>query len=783
MTKVELDDIQGIIVGAYGKLRAATFVLLRITEPEAARSWLRGIAGEVRKASDGVPDSETCVNIAFTYSGLKELKLPAQALGGFSREFQEGMWDNPRRRRILGDLGKSDPDHWSWGGCHNESVHVLLLYALDSDSLAALYESHRARFADGGLEEVHDRLDSYDIGDLEHFGFRDGLSQPKIAGLTRTTDENQIVAAGEFILGYPNGYEQFTNRPFLDPIHDREGLLPQDANGTDQRDFGKDGSYLVFRQMKQDVEQFWRFIDDETKDASGASDPEASDRVAAKMVGRWRSGAPLVLSPDQDDPAWKSANDFLYHREDADGLKCPVGAHIRRSNPRDSLEPRAGTRTAIETTNRHRIIRRGRPYGVPLAESLTPKDFLNSPEGKGERGLLFLCFAANINRQFEFIQNSWVNNPNFAGLYTDSDPLIGDRRGGGDTFTIPEKPLRKRVHGLPRFVDVKGGDYFFMPGIRALRFLAEEHVMLASCYSAPAQAASSGLAPPSLRLMRLANRIFESLMRLARKRIFVGSRNAFDLVLRRSLVSLTQHLINFRRKKEQLQLAEERPVPREEEIVRQITKSMTGFLFKHYRNGIAERAGNTKTYGLLKASFEVRTDLREDLRIGVLQPGKNYRAYVRFGGPGPLVTPDIENNGILSVGVKLMGVEGEKLSDDEKHTQDFLGISAPTFTTPNIIENVKLQEHLYQDIGVFYFLNPLDSHYLDAVMQGLYSKTYTSPLEVRYWSCGPYAFGAGRAIQFSFQPATRFSQFARASAYPGLVLSSRSWTSSVPQFR
>jgi len=229
-------------------------------------------------------------------------------------------------------------------------------------------------------------------------------------------------------------------------------------------------------------------------------------------------------------------------------------------------------------------------------------------------------------------------------------------------------------------------------------------------------------------------------------------RDTFDKLFRKSISAVTQVLINIWRKNEHLAIAEEKLLPNEQEITRQISDEMRAFLAKHYQNSIAERAGNTKTYGLLKAQFEVLPNLEERLMKGIFKESVTYPAWVRFAGPGPLVTPDIRNNGILSIGIKLMVVEGKKLIDDEKNTQDFTGISAPTFTTPNIIENLKLQKQIYKDTPLFYFLNLFDSHLLDGIMQGLYAKTHTSPLDLRYYSCAAYLFGDGQAIQYSLKP-------------------------------
>jgi deferrochelatase/peroxidase EfeB len=199
------------------------------------------------------------------------------------------------------------------------------------------------------------------------------------------------------------------------------------------------------------------------------------------MVGRWPGGAPLVLAPDRDDPSL-ATKDFAFHAEDRDGLRCPVGAHIRRTNPRDSLDPQPGTPESVAVNKRHKLLRRGRTYGTPLDKSLDPEKVLAKKDDGGARGLHFICLVANITRQFEFVQASWANSPQFGGLIDDVDPLIGRRgrfthpqpAGATASFTVPGQPARRRVHGLPDFVTVKGGAYFFMPSLSAIRFLAAQ---------------------------------------------------------------------------------------------------------------------------------------------------------------------------------------------------------------------------------------------------------------------------------------------------------------------
>jgi Dyp-type peroxidase family len=234
---------------------------------------------------------------------------------------------------------------------------------------------------------------------------------------------------------------------------------------------GRNGTYLVFRQLSQDVRGFWRFLDQVAKRPDGTSDSDRRLRLAAKIVGRWPGGAPLVLAPDGDDPALAEANDFAYFHDDRGGTRCPIGAHIRRANPRDSLDPSPGTADSYAINRRHRILRRGREYGVQL----TPEEALSGGDASpatDERGLQFICLNGNIARQFEFVNDTWLNDPKFAGLYDDADPLVGPSQPYGGTFTVQSSTVRERVTDVPRFVSVRGGAYFFLPGIAATRYLA-----------------------------------------------------------------------------------------------------------------------------------------------------------------------------------------------------------------------------------------------------------------------------------------------------------------------
>ncbi|MDZ7727036.1 MAG: Dyp-type peroxidase [Dehalococcoidia bacterium] len=459
--RLELEDIQGIVARGYGGLPLAAFLLLGIPSGPGGRAWLAQVADEVTPA-DHRPD-RTALHVAFTRQGLVNLGLPEGSIARFSHEFRDGM-TSPHRQRILGDTGESAPEHWEWGGPGAPGVDaVLLLYAVDQAAMDTLLAQQTAAAEAHGLA-VQTTPHTSPVLDREPFGFRDGISQPFIEGLGKKGPAVNTIRAGEFVLGYENEYGLLTDRPVVPADSDPTRLLPVVPGDTGARDFGRNGTYLVFRQLEQDVAGFWSHLDSLSRTASGEEDPGTREWLAAKMVGRWPGGASLVESPEHDDPALAHANDFGYHERDVDGLRCPVGAHVRRANPRDSLDPDPGTEASYELNKRHRLLRRGRPYGPPF-------DAERGHDGE-KRGLHFICLSANIARQFEFVQQTWLGNPKFDGLYDSVDPLLGPRGPGGATYSIPRYPVRQRFTGLPSFVTVRGGAYFFLPGIRALRYLA-----------------------------------------------------------------------------------------------------------------------------------------------------------------------------------------------------------------------------------------------------------------------------------------------------------------------
>jgi Dyp-type peroxidase family len=461
----ERDDSQGIVASGYGHLPHAAYLLFAIDEPVAAGEWLARLADAVTTARRRV--ERRAVGVALTATGLAAIGLSERIRSEFSLEFTTGMTDDAHRRRILGDVGPNAPEEWLWGGPDTRAVDVLLLLFGESESeLETLTEEH---LEDASAATLVQRLQASNAT-FDHFAFRDAISQPAIAGL-HSGPPAQTIQTGEFLLGYPNEYRQYTNRPLIDPLEDPSVLLPDDAAGSGLRDLGRNGTYLVFRHLSQDVPAFWQWVDQNVggngngKARSGARE-QARTALASKLVGRWPGGAPLTLSPDHDDPELSTAADFGYFHQDRDGLRCPIGAHVRRSHPRDSLDPNPGTPNSIRIDKHHRLLRRGRKYG----EQMAPTAALAAPTGgEDERGLHFICLCANIERQFEFVQHTWVNSPKFDGLYEDPDPLVA---GGPRTFTVQAVPVRKRYRDLPAFVQTRGGGYFFLPGIGALRYLA-----------------------------------------------------------------------------------------------------------------------------------------------------------------------------------------------------------------------------------------------------------------------------------------------------------------------
>jgi Dyp-type peroxidase family len=270
----------------------------------------------------------------------------------------------------------------------------------------------------------------------EQFGFHDSISQPAVegTGILGSNPHQTPFKAGEFVLGYEDETGSTVAVPQPEVL-------------------GRNGTYVAFRKLHQKVAAFRQFL------AEQAADRGEQELLAAKMVGRWQSGAPLALSPDKDDPelgADPERNNAFMYGDDPRGLKCPAGSHARRMNARDAV--------ITGQARLHRMIRRGTNYGPPLPPGVLEDD-------GADRGIMFAFVGAHLDRQFEFVQRQWLNDGKFIGAPAETDPLIGgfeDRQ-----FTIPNRPIRRRVEGIPAFVVNRGGEYCFMPGLRALRWLAD----------------------------------------------------------------------------------------------------------------------------------------------------------------------------------------------------------------------------------------------------------------------------------------------------------------------
>ena len=491
MEKVEWEDVQRLVLSGYPKLPFSAYLFWHF-EPDkvdAAKRWMGSLAERLTCAV--ARGDRQAINLALTASGLKHITVSDSTLNSFSPEFLEGMAPKPtaagpsRRSSILGDLGDSSPEFWEWGGWNGsrDIDGMLLLYASDRSSLMAFVDAEIKAMA--GAAKPASRKNGERIvlegrvyeDRKEHFGFKDGISQPMIEGSPRaskkrkkssgdpdenkelTADEKRIhlVKPGEFILGYRNERRS--------RISSTSGI--KDSKGAEARDIRRNGTYLVFRQLEQDVRAFNDFVASTAERVYGRADEPAREEIAARLVGRTREGHPLV--PVDRGPEASPRNDFLYHFDDRFGMACPIGAHIRRANPRDTIGPDADT--ALRLSKMHRIIRRGRPYGERIDAER------NSPASrKASRGISFIALNADIAGQFEMIQHSWLNNTHFGGLHAGTDPF-GHFSCAGDVVTIQDRPTNHYVDRPRPFVRVRGGAYFFLPGIEAIRALARPELV------------------------------------------------------------------------------------------------------------------------------------------------------------------------------------------------------------------------------------------------------------------------------------------------------------------
>ena len=497
-------QIPTLVFSGLPKLPHARCIVLRLSgNTGECTAWVRAIADDISYGDS--PPSPRAMQIAFSRTGLVKLGLTASAIATFSPVFQHGM-AAPWRARALGDTGGNDPEKWWWGGPHCVVDAVMLIYAKDADELAHDSDNRITKAQSHGHTVVHQLLvtrlpkrveqeckvvDKHCLAKTppvrEAFGFVDGISQPIVSGTRRATsakDRNHIVEPGEFILGYTDNRGYLPPSPTVAAGEDPANVLPANVlpaaapdqtrqrpnfatiQSSGQHDLGRNGTYLVVRQLEQDVDGFENFLTESANALAPSSVPRAAapayvrEWIAAKLMGRWRDdGTSLVRHPyapgSTASKPKRPDNDFQFGVEDPNALRCPFGAHIRRTNPRDSFEPGSVRQLAI--TNRHRILRVGRPY--------------EPQNGQSKPGLLFMCLNGDIERQFEFIQQTWALAPNFHGLENEVDPILGPQ-GTADGITIPTADGPLRLPGLRNFVTVRGGGYFFLPGRKAIQFLS-----------------------------------------------------------------------------------------------------------------------------------------------------------------------------------------------------------------------------------------------------------------------------------------------------------------------
>lgn len=504
-------EVPTLVLGGLRRLRFGKCLILKLSSDTAAnKEWLRQIESHIGYGDTLLARSVTVVG--FAVAGLRKLGLNDDQIVTFPISFQQGS-AVPWRARAMGDVGANAPENWQWGASADRVDAVMLIYAADEALLGSLMAQRSAEFAKAGAEVTY-QIEFEPVPEKGHvvepFGFTDGVSDPIIRGIGHWTAEQHsihLVEAGEFVLGYPDNSGFMPASPFVAASDDPDNILPAVApdpareplatppqrpdftlpQPTGRHDLGFNGTFLVVRQLEQDVNGFKAFLDQAANQIAG--DPRlpvniskapnrwhtpVHDWIAAKMVGRWYDGASLVRYPHHPPSVsgkpFSPDNDFLFGEEDPTGLRCPLGAHMRRANPRDNLIPNlpktqssilnllhATLASQLSITNRHRIMRVGRPY--------RPQNGLSNP------GLVFMCLNADIERQFEFLQQIWVLNPSMQALEEETDPLLGHGACSGMlTIPTPKGPLR--LKGLQDFVTVRGSAYFFLPGQRALQFLA-----------------------------------------------------------------------------------------------------------------------------------------------------------------------------------------------------------------------------------------------------------------------------------------------------------------------
>ena len=436
---VDLHEIQATVLRYRPEPYYGTHVLLHIDDAANGREFLRRLAPHVASAADWWNATDAWIAVAITYSGLVALGVPEESLQSFPQAFRVGM---SACADILLDRGENAPENWHqpFG---SGRIHIAVsIFSDNKEKWRHTMELARQQYQGfsgvtvPGIEDF-----GAQPGDLNPLGFKDSIGQPAIegSGVDPLPGQGRPIKAGEFILGYPGE----SGAPLAMPQPDV---------------LGRNGTFLGLRKYQSRVGTFNRFLRD------NAQTDEERELLAAKLFGRWRSGAPLTLAPFEDDPALgrdaQRNNDFSY-ANDPDGNQAPLGCHMRRMNPRDTKMP------VLADVNLHRIIRRSTTYGAPYDPNA-----LSERDDEIPRGLHFLFLSAKAMTTLEFLQREWINDGNSFGVGEERDPILGLQEKGA-TFTIPKDPVRRRVHGIETFNVLRGGEYFFMPSLSALRWLAD----------------------------------------------------------------------------------------------------------------------------------------------------------------------------------------------------------------------------------------------------------------------------------------------------------------------
>ena len=436
---VDLHEIQATVLRYRPEPYYGTHILMHIEDAHSGREFLRRLAPHVASAADWWNANDAWIAVAIGYSGLVALGVPEESLQSFPEAFRVGM---ARRADILLDRGENAPENWHqpFG---SGRIHIAISIFSDSEEKWRRTMELARKLYQGFSGVTVLRCEDFgaQTGDLNPLGFKDSIGQPAIegSGVDPLPGQGRPIKAGEFILGYPG-----------------EAGVPVATLQPDV--LGRNGTFLGLRKYQTRVGTFNQFLRDNAKT------DEERELLAAKLFGRWRSGAPLILAPVKDAPSLgqdpRQNNDFTY-ANDPDGRHAPFGCHMRRMNPRDTKLP------VLADVNIHRIIRRSTTYGA----SYDP-NALSDRDDEIPRGLHFLFISAKAMATLEFLQREWINDGNFSGLGEERDPIVGLQPEDA-TFTIPREPVRRRVHGIQTFNVLRGGEYFFMPSLSALQWLAD----------------------------------------------------------------------------------------------------------------------------------------------------------------------------------------------------------------------------------------------------------------------------------------------------------------------